>query len=184
VATIVAPDRPGLLSLIVGVLTVCGGDVRSADVGCRDGIAVDRVSAVPSQPRVPIDWVAFELAITQAIRDDVELDDVVRRRTLAHRRRRSAAHAASPDVIVHPMETASTARVVEVRAEDTPGLLYRITRSIAGHGLDIAQARVSTLGHEVVDTFYVTTLTGGTPHDATVERLAVALRSALSGAGV
>jgi [protein-PII] uridylyltransferase len=181
VVTIVAADRPGLLSTVVAVLTVCGGDVRSADVGCHDGVVVDRVSAVPSQPRVPIDWLAFDRDLVQALGDDVELDDAVRRRTYAHRRRRSAARSPSPDVIVHPVEAASTARVIEVRAEDTPGLLYRITRSIAGRGLDIAQARVSTLGHEVVDTFYVTTLTGGTPDEATLGELAASLRATLAG---
>jgi [protein-PII] uridylyltransferase len=82
------------------------------------------------------------------------------------------------------VEAASAARVVEVRAEDTPGLLYRITRSIAGCGLDIAQARVSTLGHEVVDTFYVTTLNGGRPDEVTVEGLAASLRGTLTDEGV
>ncbi len=183
VTTIVAPDRPGLLSVVVGVLTASGGDVRSAHAVSVDGVAVDRISAVPSRPSVPIDWNTFERDLGAALAGDVALDDAVLQRWLASRRRRSAARATSPEVIVHPVEIASDARVVEVRAEDTLGLLYRMTRVIAGHGLDIAQARVSTLGHEVVDTFYVTEPGGGTPDEASVDELAASLRSVLSGEG-
>jgi [protein-PII] uridylyltransferase len=34
-------------------------------------------------------------------------------------------------------------------------VLHRITKAIADLGLDIRHARVLTLGHEVVDSFYV-----------------------------
>jgi [protein-PII] uridylyltransferase len=44
---------------------------------------------------------------------------------------------------------------VEVRAPDGIAVLYRITRALAGLGLDVRHAKVATLGAEVVDTFYV-----------------------------
>jgi len=52
-------------------------------------------------------------------------------------------------------DASSNATVIEMRAPDRVGLLYRITKSIADLGLDIRHARVQTLGPEVVDTFYV-----------------------------
>jgi [protein-PII] uridylyltransferase len=52
-------------------------------------------------------------------------------------------------------EAATNATVVEVRAPDAPGVLHRITGAIAALGLDIVSARVATLGHAVVDSFYV-----------------------------
>jgi [protein-PII] uridylyltransferase len=42
-----------------------------------------------------------------------------------------------------------------VRAHDTVGLLYRIARALAEAGLDVRSARISTLGAEAVDAFYV-----------------------------
>ena len=42
-----------------------------------------------------------------------------------------------------------------MRAPDRIGTLYRITRALADLDLDIRHAKVATLGHEVVDTFYV-----------------------------
>jgi UTP:GlnB (protein PII) uridylyltransferase len=46
--------------------------------------------------------------------------------------------------------------VVEVRAHDAPGLLWRVGRALGECGLDVRAARVETLGAEVVDVFYVT----------------------------
>ncbi len=45
--------------------------------------------------------------------------------------------------------------MLEVRARDGVGVLYRITRALADMQLDIRHAKVSTLGGEVVDAFYV-----------------------------
>jgi [protein-PII] uridylyltransferase len=57
-------------------------------------------------------------------------------------------------VLVDP-SASDLATVVEVRAPDSRGLLYRLTRVMAESGLDVTAARMSTLGHEVVDAFYV-----------------------------
>ena len=54
----------------------------------------------------------------------------------------------------------AAATVVEVRAPDRLGTLYRITRALADLHLDIRHAKVATLGHEVVDSFYVADATG------------------------
>ena len=45
-------------------------------------------------------------------------------------------------------------------------MLYRITKALADLALDIRHARVQTLGHEVVDTFYVRDATGAKVTDA------------------
>ena len=45
---------------------------------------------------------------------------------------------------------------------DGVGVLARIARAIAGRSCDIALVKAMTLGHEVVDTFYVTDGPSGT----------------------
>ena len=52
-------------------------------------------------------------------------------------------------------DASDTATVVEVRAHDAPGLLWRIGRALGDCGLDVRAARVETLGAEAVDVFYV-----------------------------
>ncbi len=49
---------------------------------------------------------------------------------------------------------------MEVRSPDDVGVLYRVARTFTDLGLDIHQARAVTLGHEVVDTFYVRDASG------------------------
>jgi [protein-PII] uridylyltransferase len=53
-------------------------------------------------------------------------------------------------------EASDTATVIDVRAHDAPGLLWRVGRALGECGLDVRAARVETLGAEVVDVFYVT----------------------------
>jgi [protein-PII] uridylyltransferase len=50
--------------------------------------------------------------------------------------------------------------VIEVECLDRPGLLSDITGAISDLSLDIASAHITTFGEKVIDTFYVTDLTG------------------------
>ena len=70
-------------------------------------------------------------------------------------------------VLDSDQEASAGATVVEVRSPNAVGVLHRITRTLAEHELDVVTAKVSTLGHEVVDAFYVRTAEGGkvTDHD-------------------
>ncbi|BCJ72803.1 bifunctional uridylyltransferase/uridylyl-removing enzyme [Catellatospora sp. IY07-71] len=58
---------------------------------------------------------------------------------------------------------ATGATLLELRATDAPGLLYRVTSALAALGVDVRTARVSTLGADVVDAFY---LVGDVDRDA------------------
>ena len=78
-------------------------------------------------------------------------------------------------------EASDSTTVVEVRAPDAPGTLYRLAHAITLHSLDIRSAVVATLGHEVVDVFYVTSAKSpsGRLPEGDFEPLRDALRSAL-----
>ncbi|MCP9983630.1 ACT domain-containing protein [Actinomadura madurae] len=52
-------------------------------------------------------------------------------------------------------DASRTATVVEVRAHDRPGLLWRIGQAFGACGVQIRAAQVDTLGAEAVDVFYV-----------------------------
>ena len=53
-----------------------------------------------------------------------------------------------------------THSVIEVNGRDFPGLLHKITYSLADLGLQIQTATVSTYGERVVDVFYVKDIFG------------------------
>jgi len=73
------------------------------------------------------------------------------------------------------------ATVLEVRAEDSPGLLHRIASAIAGIGGDITRARIATLGPQAVDVFYLRPDAGAEAvGSAAAEELVDAVHAALS----
>ncbi|MBO0713887.1 MAG: hypothetical protein J2P59_03945, partial [Acidimicrobiales bacterium] len=85
--------------------------------------------------------------------------------------------------VVTDNEASTTATVVEVWAANAIGVLYRITRALAREGLDIRHAKVLTLGHEVVDSFYVIDQSRGKLVDPErLQRLERAILAELSGA--
>jgi [protein-PII] uridylyltransferase len=69
--------------------------------------------------------------------------------------------SAPPPKVALVDNASNVATVVEVRAHDEPGLLWRIGRALGECGLNVQAARVETLGAEAVDVFYVTDATGG-----------------------
>jgi [protein-PII] uridylyltransferase len=46
--------------------------------------------------------------------------------------------------------------VLELVAEDAPGLLYRVSRVISNHGIDVDLVLISTEGHKAIDVFHIT----------------------------
>ena len=45
--------------------------------------------------------------------------------------------------------------IIDVFAQDRPGLLFRITRSLSREGLTIYRAKISTEATRAIDSFYV-----------------------------
>ncbi len=179
--TVVAPDRPGLFSRGAGVLSINGLDVLRADAHSSDdgmALAVFRVES-PFGPTIPWSRVCRDLEL--ALAGKLALDARVQERARTYAPRAAvAARPASTSVTVDN-ETSTVATVVEVLAPDGVGVLYRITRALADLDLDIRSAKVQTIGHQVVDSFYVRDAAGTkvTDGDVLVE-LERALLHALS----
>jgi [protein-PII] uridylyltransferase len=81
-------------------------------------------------------------------------------------------------VTVHPAAS-RLATVIEVRAQDAPGLLFRIGRALEKAGVRVRSAHVSTLGSNAVDAFYVTTPVGTPLPEEEAASVARALEEAL-----
>ncbi len=150
--TVVAPDRPGLLWRAAGVLASHRLAVRSANATSVQGTAVTVFDVAPEfgEPPDPT-LVAGDLRRMLLGRLDVE--DRLERRARAVPPRGAVVPAPRVTLVDEASETAT---VVEVRAHDAPGLLWRVGRALGECGLDVRAARVETLGAEVVDVFYVT----------------------------
>jgi [protein-PII] uridylyltransferase len=153
--TVVARDRPGLLAAVAGVLALHGLDVRSADVIGEDDYAVELFDVEASRQRWP-DWSLVADEIDAVLRGTLPLDErlVKQARAYASERRVSSPRPVATSVQIVDGASA-TSTVIEIRAVNAIGLLYRITSALFGLDLDVVAARVSTFGDEVVDAFYV-----------------------------
>jgi [protein-PII] uridylyltransferase len=151
---VAAPDRPGLFSSVAGALALNGMDVRAANVGGDDGVAVEVFTVEVARGTWP-DTAKLREDLAAVLSDRLALGErLSERERIYPLRRGSAAHLPGSDVKVDN-EASETATVLEIRALDEIGMLHRITRALFDAGLDVVSARVSTLGEMVVDAFYV-----------------------------
>jgi [protein-PII] uridylyltransferase len=153
--TVVDRDRPGLFSRIAGVLAVNGLDVLRADAYSTDdgmALAVFRVES-PFGPALP--WARVQHDLELALAGRLALNARVEARARAYARRPPVAARPARTAVTVDNETSSTATVVDVEAPDAVGVLYRITRALAELDLDIRSAKVQTVGHQAIDSFYV-----------------------------
>lgn len=180
--TLVAPDALGLLAVEVAVLGVHAQSVRRARTFTVDGVAIGEFDLEPERGREP-DWDRVGDDLRAALVDPGSIREQLAARSARYGTfsRPTAARPADPRVLVDNDATA-VATLVEVRAADGIGVLARITDAIASQAVRVEQAYVSTLGHEVVDTFYVTARDGTKLHDLdVVAGLEAALLASLSG---
>ncbi|MER6122945.1 [protein-PII] uridylyltransferase [Streptomyces sp. NPDC001795] len=183
---IAVPDQPGVLPAVAGVLAMHRLTVRTAELR-----ALDLPDGVHEGSVLLLDWrVAAEYgSLPQAARLradlvralDGSLDIAARlaERDAAYPRRRGVV-APPPRVTVAPAASRH-ATVIEVRAQDAPGLLFRIGRALEKSGVRVRSSHVSTLGANAVDAFYVTTATGAPLPGQDAASVARALEEALRG---
>jgi len=152
--TICAPDRPGLLAASAAVLTMHRLTVRLAAIRTVDGSAVQTWIAAPQFGEAPA-AATLRADLIRALDGTLDVAARLARRTAPPRR----GPAVPPDVRI--VEAASvTSTVIEVRAHDVPGLLYKVASVLTDSGASVVSARVDTLGADAVDVFYLQTPDG------------------------
>jgi [protein-PII] uridylyltransferase len=175
--TVGAPDRVGLLGMVAGVLSMHRLEVRAALTQTLGDRAVEVWSVNPLFGDPPA---------VDRLRDDIrralagQLDVAARLASRDAAARRTDAPATLPARVDVIEGASSRATVLEVRAHDAPGLLHRIGTAIASTGTDITAARVSTLGSEVVDVFFLVDRRGEPLARELAEAVAEAVAEALA----
>lgn len=156
--TVVCPDRPGLFSRVAGTLSLRGLTVLAADAYSAEGMAGSQFKVESGSD--PIDWEGVCDDLRRVLAGRLALEARLAERARTYRSRSSAFSLTAPASVRVDNQASDDATVVEVHAPNRLGVLYRITRALADLDLDIRLAKVATLGHEVVDTFYVCTRAG------------------------
>jgi [protein-PII] uridylyltransferase len=150
---------------VAGVLAIEGLDILMAEATSEGGVALSTFRVRPRHGQ-EIDWPHLSGRVEAALDGRVALQARVAERAATYDRDTvPEANPAPPEVRIDN-DVSDSATVIEVHAPDRTGVLYRITRTLADLELDVRSAMVQTLGHRVVDSFYVRDIHGGKITDA------------------
>ncbi|HEX6358272.1 [protein-PII] uridylyltransferase [Actinophytocola sp.] len=152
--TLVAPDRPGLLSRAAGVLALHSLSVHAAELRAHAGVAVDVFSVSPRFGSLP-DAGLLRERFTRALAGSLPLAE-----KLAAKERDYASEQDDPpearvlwfaDEADGGVESKDV--VLEMRAADRLGLLYSVAEALERSGADILWARIMQVGGTAISSF-------------------------------
>lgn len=149
---VVAQDAEGILPSVAGCLALHRLEVVAADTFIDSGVVRLSFAVQPRFGREP-ERGPLIADLRRALRGEIEIEARLNARS-------KSAVPSSRDVVDPPAprvvwQPATDAMIMEVRAADSTGLLYRLTRTLSDAKVAVRAARISTLGADVVDAFYL-----------------------------
>jgi [protein-PII] uridylyltransferase len=156
--TVVTLDKPFLFSNVSGVLSYFGMDIlRGQAMTTPDGLVLDLFQFTDAEGFLRYNAIASS-EILQTLQGVVaggaDVTKLLHRKEsgMAHKRR---AQRVSP-VVYFDNDHSQRHTVLEILADDSPGLLYRISRVISTNQCDVDLVLVSTEGQKAIDVFHIT----------------------------
>ena len=162
--TVCTRDRHGLCGDIAGTLASHGIEILSAELNTReDGVALDVFMLREAATHHAIDvhrYPAIDRALRKAIAGESDIAALVERWRIRNAPRNRTAinhgHQRNLPQVAGDNEASQASTLIEVRAIDEPGLVYKIASALASLGLDIVCAKIATEKSDALDVFYVT----------------------------
>jgi [protein-PII] uridylyltransferase len=158
--TVCAADRPGLFSMIAGVLAAHGMNIVGAQITTsHDGVALDvfRLSHAESTDRTLDEerWQRVRETLQRVLAGEVSVETLVER----SQRPSVLSRRTMPNIptsVTFDLQASEYYSLIEVSTQDQIGLLFAITNTLYRQGCLIHLAKISTVLHHVFDVFYVT----------------------------
>lgn len=164
VVHVVTWDRAGLFFKLAGAFSVAGLSIVSSKALSRsDHITIDTFyvcepggGVVRNKKTREI----FQTHLEDALLKNKDLLSDIEAQSRRHSKpsyltKQERLRAPIPPSVDVYHELSLKRTIIEVQANDTIGLLYKLAKAIHDHGFDITFARISTERHVAVDTFYI-----------------------------
>ena len=157
VLTVLAKDRLSLFASVAGALASFGMNILKAEAFAnQQGTILD--TFVFTDPHRSLELNPSEMDRLQHTLDRALLGRIDVKSLLKHRPRLSAPSKNSriPGRVSFDSDSSAAATLVEVVAQDRPGLLYDLAAAFSEAGCSIDVVLVDTEAHKALDVFYVT----------------------------
>ena len=180
--TLVTADKPGLFASVAGTLSSFGLNILKAEAfSNRRGIVLDTFTFADPMRTLELNGTEVERLhgiLQRVIAGKADVGQLLKNRPKPAPPSRKAR---IPARVTFDAEASRSATLIEIVAEDRPGLLYDLASAISSHGGNIEVVLIDTQAHKAIDVFYVTA--GGRKLDAALqETLAAALEKASKAA--
>jgi [protein-PII] uridylyltransferase len=155
---IVWKDQPGLFSMIAGTLSANGINILNASISTSvDGVALDTFYVTYLGKSLQGDAKKERVLqdLSAVLRGEVTVEQIMADRKIARFVREKVTRY-RPTRVAFDNSVSSRYTVVDIFTYDRIGLLYDITRTLTGMGIDIALSKISTKADQVADVFYLT----------------------------
>ena len=155
--TLVAADRPFLFASVAGTLSSFGMNILKAEAfSNRRGLVLDTFTF--DDPLRTLDLNPTEAGRLRATTERVLAGKTDVRELLRNRPKPvlPSRKARIPATVSFDSDASRTATLVEIVAEDRPGLLYDLASAISSNGGNIEVVLIDTQAHKAIDVFYVT----------------------------
>jgi [protein-PII] uridylyltransferase len=156
--TVVSLDKPFLFSNICGVLSYFGMNIlRGHALTSLSGTVIDVFQFTDRDGFFERNSDArqeFDRRLREVVKGEADVTALLEGKERSVLFRRTPARRTP--VVYFDNEHSRRYTVLELIADDAPGLLYRVSRIISGHGCDVDLVLISTEGQKAIDVFHIT----------------------------